>query len=84
MKKLITLVLVIVLTVSLCGNLSGCLLIHAINTTLERAATKQWEEELSGKTAFFGLENGNYFLGVHIADVSYYVKENSEIDKEGV
>lgn len=33
---------------------------EAINTTLERAATKQWEEELSGKTAFFGLENGNY------------------------
>ncbi len=33
---------------------------EAINTTLERAATKQWEEELSGKTVFFGLENGNY------------------------
>lgn len=28
------------------------------------------------------LENENYKLGVHIADVSYYVKENSELDKE--
>lgn len=28
------------------------------------------------------LENGNYLLGVHIADVGYYVKENSELDQE--
>ena len=28
------------------------------------------------------LENGNYKLDVHIADVSYYVREKTELDKE--
>ncbi|HZG56921.1 ribonuclease R [Paenibacillus sp.] len=28
------------------------------------------------------LENGNYMLGVHIADVGYYVREGSALDRE--
>src|SRR5690625_283697 len=30
------------------------------------------------------LENGNYKLGVYIADVSYYIKEGSKMDKEAL
>lgn len=30
------------------------------------------------------LPNGNYYLGVHIADVGYYVKEGSVLDQEAL
>lgn len=30
------------------------------------------------------LDNGNYLLGVYIADVSYFVKENSKLDEEAL
>ena len=30
------------------------------------------------------LDNGNFLLGVHIADVTYYVKEKSALDKEAL
>ncbi len=46
--------------------------------TIDPADAKDFDDALSLQK----LENGNYEIGVHIADVSYYVKPGSIIDEE--
>ena len=46
--------------------------------TIDPADAKDFDDALS----FRKLNNGNYEVGVHIADVSWYVKPGSAVDKE--
>lgn len=46
--------------------------------TIDGDDSKDLDDAISIKK----LNNGNYFLGVYIADVSYFVKEDSYLDKE--
>ena len=46
--------------------------------TIDPTDAKDFDDALS----FRKLENGNYEVGVHIADVTYYVLPGTEVDKE--
>jgi len=52
---------------------------RAVTTfTIDPETAKDFDDALSLEL----LKNGNYEIGVHIADVTHYVKEGSELDKE--
>ncbi len=48
--------------------------------TIDPADAKDFDDALSIQI----LENGNYQVGIHIADVSHYVAVNSNLDKEAL
>ncbi len=45
--------------------------------TIDPVDAKDFDDAIS----FRIMENGNYEIGVHIADVSYYVQPDTELDK---
>ncbi|MBN3534477.1 ribonuclease R [Mycoplasma procyoni] len=51
---------------------------NEVIVTIDGDDTKDFDDAISVKK----LDNGNFVLGVHIADVSYYVKEGDTVDAE--
>lgn len=51
---------------------------HITTFTIDGADARDFDDAVS----ISKKENGNYVLGVHIADVSHYVREGSKLDRE--
>ncbi len=51
---------------------------NVLTFTIDPADAKDYDDAIS----FRRLENGNYEVGVHIADVTHYVRPGSVVDKE--
>ncbi|MBC7615318.1 MAG: ribonuclease R [Pedobacter sp.] len=51
---------------------------NTVTFTIDPADAKDFDDAISFKK----LPNGNYEIGVHIADVSHYVKPKTNLDKE--
>ena len=51
---------------------------NVLTFTIDPKDAKDFDDALS----FTKLENGNYEIGIHIADVSHYVQPKTELDKE--
>ena len=51
---------------------------ETLTFTIDPADAKDFDDALSFKT----LENGDYEIGIHIADVSHYVQPGSALDQE--
>ncbi len=51
---------------------------NTLTFTIDPKTAKDFDDAIS----FEKLTNGHFEIGIHIADVSYYVTENSELDKE--
>lgn len=51
---------------------------NVLTFTIDPRDAKDFDDALS----FEKLENGNYEIGIHIADVSYYVQEETILDEE--
>jgi ribonuclease R len=51
---------------------------NTLTFTIDPKTAKDFDDAISFKK----LDNGNFEIGVHIADVSHYVTEKSELDKE--
>ncbi|MEQ9187804.1 MAG: ribonuclease R [Cryomorphaceae bacterium] len=51
---------------------------EVLTFTIDPADAKDFDDAISYRV----LENGNYEIGVHIADVTHYVRENTALEKE--